>query len=135
MCGLAGTELQAGAAWAFYETTRDAIRGAGIRRDNFMSTSRRRAGLSGPGLGSTNSLRHRGYGLPDPRGILHRPIIGTVPRVTSSATRPAGLRDPLGEQRLVALEDSEADDFDWGFGRLDKCAAVQTMQQRYSFEY
>jgi hypothetical protein len=33
----------------------------------------------------------------DSRGIFHRPIIGTDPRVRSSATRPAGLRDPSGE--------------------------------------
>ncbi len=71
----------------------------------------------------------------------------------------ATLRGRGPEQRLSALEDSEADDCwrtkrsnghvmrsckglcarglsrVWGFGRLGKDAAIQTAQQRYSFEY
>ena len=34
---------------------------------------------------------------PTPGGVSYRPIMGTDPRVRSSATRPAGLRDSSGE--------------------------------------
>ncbi len=70
--------------------------------------------LAGPSrTWTTNLLRHRDYGIGRPRVIFHRRIIGTDSRVRSSATRPARLHDPSGsgpEQRLGALEDSEADD-------------------------
>jgi hypothetical protein len=66
-------------------------------------------GLTGAAAGRTQSglddylatpsgLRHR----PTLGGIFHRPIIGTVTRARSSATRPAGLRDPSGERACAA---------------------------------
>jgi hypothetical protein len=145
-------------------TTWAALRSIGSSRDSteHLMGASRGPDLVGPGRLSCYAtplgLRRR----PTLGGFSYRPMIGTDPQVRSSATRPAGLRDPSGsvpEQRLGALEDSEADDCwrtkrsnghvmlscqglcerglsrVWGFGRREKDAAIQSTQQRYSFEY
>ena len=112
MCGLAATQLRAGAARLFYGTTNYVLRAAdlgGLYRSTDGSC--RRAGPRGPG--TTNALRHRDYGPAATRGMFHPAHIGTEPlsRGLRHSTRraPRPFRGSGPEQRISELVDSEAD--------------------------
>ena len=112
MCGLAATQLRAGAARLFYGTTIYVLRAAdlgGLYRST--NGSCRRDGPRGPG--TTNALRHRDYGPAATRGIFYPAHIGTEPssRSLRHSTRraPQPFRGSEPEQRISELVDSEAD--------------------------
>ena len=112
MCGLAATQLRAGAARLFYGTTIYVLRAAdlgGLYRSTDGSC--RRAGPRGPG--TTNALRHRDYGPAATRGIFYPAHIGTetLSRGLRHSTRraPRPFRGSGPEQRISELVDSEAD--------------------------
>ena len=71
-CGLAGTQLRAGAAWVIYGSTGDTLRSAGHAA---LATSQRWPEPAGRpdrvGLDELTLLRHRDYGPDDHRGIFH----------------------------------------------------------------
>ena len=78
MCGLAATQLRAGAARLFYGTTNYELRTAdlgGLYRSTDGSC--RRAGPREPG--TTNALRHRDYCPAATRGIFYPAHIWTEP--------------------------------------------------------
>ena len=78
MCGLAATQLRAGAARLFYVTTNYVLRTAdlgGLYRSTDGSCWR--AGPRRPG--TTISLRHLDYGPAATRGIFYPVHIGTGP--------------------------------------------------------
>ncbi len=99
-------------ARAFYGTTIYVLRSwasAGLYNEYHQSL-RRRTRPSGPGL--TNLLCHRDYGPADPRGIFlpAHDWDGSPGKVMRHSIRRAAiLRGSGPEQRLGALEDSEAD--------------------------
>ena len=112
MCGLAATQLRAGAARLFYGTTKYVLRAAdlgGLCRSTDGGCLR--AGPRGPW--TTNALRHRDYGPAATRGIFYLAHIGTEPlsrglrHSTRRAPRPFWWSGP--EQRISELVDSEAD--------------------------
>ena len=112
MCGLAATQLRAGAARLFYRTTNYVLRAAdlgGLYRSTGGSC--RRAGPRGPG--TTNALRRWDYGPAATRGIFYPAHIGTEPlsRGLRHSTRraPRPFRGSWPEQRISELMDSEAD--------------------------
>ena len=102
MCGLAATQLRAGAARLFYGTTNYVLRAAdlgGLYRSTDGSC--RRAGPRGPG--TTNVLRHRDYGPAATRRISYPAHIGTEPLMSRGlchSTRLAPL--PSGERARAA---------------------------------
>ena len=112
MCGLAATQLRAGAARLFYGTTNCVLRTAdlgGLYRSTDGSC--RRAGPRRPG--TTNALRHWDYGPAATRGIFYPAHIGTellslgLRHSTRRAPRP--FRGSGPEQRISELVESEAD--------------------------
>ena len=116
MCGLAATQLRAGAARLFYGTTIYVLRAAdlgGLYRSTDGSC--RRAGPRGPE--TTNALRHRDYGPAATRGISYPAHFGTEPlsRGLRHSTRraPRPFRGSWPEQWISELMDSEADGCQW----------------------
>ncbi len=100
ICADAETQLWAGAAWAFYWTTRDVLCNAGHQLDSTTSTT---GAGGGPDQVGQDELTRYAIGTtarPTLEGFLSscQPIIGTEPRVRSSATRLAGQGEPSGEQ-------------------------------------
>ena len=92
MCGLAVTQLRAGAAGLFYGTTKNVIRSAGYRRDSTTSTT---------GAGSAAIVVEPGRLMRYAIGTTARPPLGgfsTRASLRSSAMRHAGRRDLSGER-------------------------------------
>ncbi len=77
MCGLAMTQLRAGAAWVFYGTTGYALRIAGCRKDSTTSTN---GAYGGPDQVKPGRLmRYQDHSPAATRGIFHPAHIGTGP--------------------------------------------------------
>ena len=112
MCGLAVTQLRAGAAWVFYGTTGYARCIAGYRVDSATSTN---GASSGPDQVKPGRLMRYAIGTtarPPLGGFSTRPILGRAPEPGHPPLDPPGaatLRGSGPEQRLGEAEDSEAD--------------------------
>ncbi len=90
ICGLAVTQLRAGAAWVFYWTTKYVLRSAGFWRNSSTSTNGAGSGQDQVKSGRLNALRHRDYGPAATRGILDRPNWdGPLSQVIRHSTRRA----------------------------------------------
>ena len=108
MCCLAATQLRAGAARLFYGTTIYVLCAAdlgGLYRSTDGSC--RRAGPRVPG--TTNSLRHRDYGLAATRGGPYWDGAPSRGLRHSNRRAPRPFRGSWPEQRISELMDSEAD--------------------------